>query len=314
MRKLALVNGSLLGSKAFKNPFKINHFNFNDNNALRDDHYSNSEEQVLDIVGIKNILGAKIVGTRLHAYFMPESGNHSEVAHFYRKQNPYYSVTRSRTNYNSRGSMDNVPGGWFPTQQILTKTTIENKPSELSWFEMRKIEHVNSFIPVASALGFKNPDFNWGQKMDRNLICNDEIPFDSYYGPKINERHTSFTEESVNWLLAELAGKSQPPTVYLKDKDITGVNCLCSNEVKTYSIDACKVSGTINWQVSSNLQIISSTNNSVNVKPINSQISGMAYVQAVLSTGTIKKEVWAGKPKTLTYYILNVCRLPYHIH
>src|SRR5690606_13466652 len=137
-------------------------------------------------------------------------------------------------------------------------------------------EHVNSFIPTVSALGFIDPDFSWYEGFDRNLICppNPEIPFHNYYGPEINERHTSFTEESVDWLLDELDGDTNypAPTVYLDGGSISGPGHLCYEA--TYSLMTNCGVPVKNWKVSSNLQITSFDDKSVTVKFINPGSNG----------------------------------------
>ena len=59
-------------------------------------------------------------------------------------------------------------------------------------------------MPTVSGLGFKNPNFNWSNNINRNLVCSGEIPFDNYYAPRNNSQHVSFTQESIQWLFKEL--------------------------------------------------------------------------------------------------------------
>ncbi len=284
----------------FKNPFKRNWYTFNENGALRNDKYADDSEMTLNITGIRNIFGVRIVGTRIHAYnSAANNGVPKKIARFFRKKDPHYDRLSYMINNNSRGNMDNVPGGWFATNQLIAKETIENMPSELSWYELRKISHTNSFISTISALGFKNPNFNWSQKLDRNLVCSNEIPFDSYFGPDINEPHTSFTEASVDWLLEELAGNPQEPYFPISTNSLAGPNSVCAIQEAIFTFNPCKIPGNVsNWQVSSNLQIVSSNGTSITIKPpSDSRSSG--WIKASFNNGkSITKNIWVGRPNT----------------
>ena len=164
------------------------------------------------------------------------------------------------------------------------------------------IKKIHSFVPTVSALGFNNPEFNWSKAVgDRDLVCTDEIPFDNYYGTTENTVHTLFTDKSIDWLYGELEadtinGPFPSPTVYLTNKDILGDQLICANETKTYSFEACKSPGKVTWDISEKLGIVSSTEDSVTVKPINSNVYGNATSKATTSTQTIQKDTFIGKP------------------
>jgi hypothetical protein len=49
------------------------------------------------------------------------------------------------------------------------------------------------------------------------------------------------------------------------------------------------------WQVSSNLQVLSSSGTSATIQPVNSSTNGPGYVDAVTSSGTIRYNVWVNK-------------------
>ncbi|PHR69654.1 MAG: hypothetical protein COA67_09595 [Lutibacter sp.] len=284
LRKIAIANGSITGSKKYKNPFKSNWYTLNENNGLRDDTYPDSKEKVLDITGVKVVLGPRIIGARLHSYAMPEFSGSGLLARFYKLKLAWaipivstYDKHLFVTNNNSRGNMDNVSGGWFATQQQVAKTTIENMPSVLSWYELRKISHANSFIATPSSLGFKNPDFKWGEPIDTNLLCDDEIPFDTFFAPKDNERHTSFTETSVNWLFEELAGNEQSIPNYT-NPTITGDPEVYTGQTVTYTIPKVAKATSYTWDLDFNY-------NTINYTPW-SIISGQGTTSITVSAGS----------------------------
>ena len=74
---------------------------------------------------------------------------------------------------------------------------------------------------------------------------------------------------------------------------IFGKLTICNTETTTYALSC----GTASFITSSNLQTISSTNNSITVKPINSSINGEAYVKTTINNTVYQKDIWIGKPK-----------------
>lgn len=52
----------------------------------------------------------------------------------------------------------------------------------------------------------------------------------------------------------------------------------------------------VTWNVSSNLQIISSNSTSVTVSPLNDLVNGSGFIEAILPYETLRKDVWIGKP------------------
>ncbi len=303
LRKIALVNGSLTNSRGFVNPFEPGSTAITQNPY--NDLFATHGIQSFKIEGDGNGLGHI---TTMETYIMPDSGNNHKVS-FFKKYSlgRWYYYDGFMTNTNSRGNMDNVPGGWFPTQRTLAKSIENSVPC--NWFigqlcvndwYIHSLEHVNSFIPTVSALGFNNPDFDWDHDMDRNLVCTGEIPFDSYYGPRKNEQHTSFTEESIQWLIQELEGNEQPPTVYPKAADINGPYVVCSGDIVTYSFDQCKSATVDHWEVSPNLTMITSDPLSVTVELANPNATGQAFVRAVYSNYSVEKSLWLGIPASAT--------------
>jgi len=296
LRKIAIVNGSLKGINvgvASEEDFRIHGF---------------LDQGWWDI---------KVV--EMSSKYMPSINANSQVARLWRKWKPLR--TANYTNINPRGTMDIVPGGLFNSEDQLHASVLGEGVGIVDWgngvhimdfflaqffifadhFESRENKEVHSFIPTVSALGFKNPNFNWSQELNRNLACTDEIPFDSYFGPRNNERHTSFTEESVNWLLEELDGNPQPPTVYLDTNDLLGSDIVCSGDIVTYDFGNCKVGTPVqNWIVSNGLQILSSNGSSVTVESATST-NNPGFIKAVFPTYTVEKDIWLGKPHPPSY-------------
>lgn len=152
-----------------------------------------------------------------------------------------------------------------------------------------------SFIPTHSALdtsGFSD----WYQPIDKNLVCNKQTPFDSYYGEIINMDHISFTPNMVNWLLDWLKGNNPGPVAGGNNDDvIMGSSLICENQPTIYHIKSCAVTGTAQWTVTGAASIVSQSANSVT---INGHNNGKAAISATLSTGqSFTKSIWVGKPQ-----------------
>tara|TARA_R110002096_G_scaffold434606_1_gene656863 strand:+ start:2724 stop:5210 length:2487 start_codon:yes stop_codon:yes gene_type:complete len=76
---------------------------------------------------------------------------------------------------------------------------------------------------------------------------------------------------------------------------ITGEGVICSTGTETYNL--ANGGASVNWQKSSNLQIISSSNTHITVKPINTSVNEAGFVQAITASGSTQKTIWIGKPK-----------------
>ncbi|WP_299214484.1 M57 family metalloprotease [uncultured Aquimarina sp.] len=73
----------------------------------------------------------------------------------------------------------------------------------------------------------------------------------------------------------------------------TGSSLVCNTSTAVYTIENSNIP--LTWTTSSNLQILSSSNNSITVKPVNSSFNGSGFVQANSPTQNIRKDVWIGK-------------------
>ncbi|MDH3382325.1 MAG: zinc-dependent metalloprotease, partial [Flavobacteriaceae bacterium] len=83
------------------------------------------------------------------------------------------------------------------------------------------------------------------------------------------------------------------------------INCNCSvtalfgkttisnSETTTYTVSC----GNASFITSSNLQTISTTANSITVKPINTSINDVGFIKATINGVVFQKDIWIGKPK-----------------
>ncbi len=87
--------------------------------------------------------------------------------------------------------------------------------------------------------------------------------------------------------------------VILGNITLTGNNTICNSNT-FYSLSQIPSGISISWSVSSNLQIVSSSTTGATVKAINSTVQGDGFVRATIGTRVITKNVWVGKPSSVT--------------
>lgn len=286
LRKIALINGSLLGQRTHT-----------------------PRERFIDMYAKEFF--TKLVEVKLN--FMGNPGE--SVKTFQGKVPGYDAPSMTVINKNPRGSMDVVPGATYNTGEIIYSELKTATDVKAYWFGLKFIDlavtwnkHLDnhSFIPTASSLAFKNQDFNWNSAYKRNLVCTGEIPFDSYYGPQRNEEHITLTQSNVDWVTEEIKGNEQLPVVHINASDITGPANICNNQTTTFSFSSCEIPGPANWQASPAFQVLSKSTNSITVQA-NSSYRGKTFIIASFNNGiTIKKEVWVGPPKQAHYSDLYV--------
>jgi hypothetical protein len=287
-RKIALVNGSLNGTKV-----------------------GTENQTFLKMRGYIDLsflfFNWTITHLRMNDMFMPATGQTATIFqgdgqnfnigldHWY-ISHPKYSV--SVTNNSLKGSLDVIPGGLFSAQKYI-KEGVEDALSDAgARNQTQAFLPSHSFIPSFSALGHLQPNQNWGNPLNVNLTCstNRQTPFDSYFGLSKNTQHTSFTKESVDWLLKELAGQPQAPYFPVEPNTLAGLDKICLNTNSSYSFaNSCVVpSAVTTWSISSNLELISQSGYGIVVKGIE---NGQGTITAVFQNGQILvKNIWVGSP------------------
>lgn len=308
LRKIAITNGSLTGITT-----------------------GSDSEKILDIRGIQRVCfqpittfgwSPSICGSiklaEMQAFNMPSFAGSSRIS-YYDKIIGAGKHTNA-PNLNSRGNMDTVPGGLYgATNDIASGITgAPIFPPGTGWqigmnikfalsgalggqyWNVWTLKQFHTFIPTFSALGMKNPNQNWANSLNRNLVCTNETAFDSYYGETNNTEHTSLNSNSVNWLMKELGDSTNPPTPQapsfpIEITALSGPNVICENTNTTFSFpDICKVPSAATWTITPNAQIISQTGYSVVITGLT---NGSATITATFQNGqTFTKTIWCGKP------------------
>lgn len=291
-RKIAMVNGSLSGLKQ----------GTEGNTFLYTRIY---------IRGLWPFQSSTITLARFRDSFLPSSGSTGQVFqgdgqnfnigfNHWTINHPQYTL--NVTNNNVRGSLDVVPGGSFKTAKYL-KEAIEAGASEGGYrSETTNYTDRNSFISSFSALGHLQPNQNWSNPLNTNLVCasNKKTPFDSYYGEESNSEHTTFTNEGANWLFNELDSVPQLPSYPIDQSALSGPTSICVGQTATYSFaDLCKLPSTFTWNVEYYGGSILVSNQTASSITLTGQASGIYTIVATFLNGkTIRKEVRVGGPLT----------------
>lgn len=311
-RNIAMLNGSIMGEQK-----------------------ANPATNMVHVDGSAYLLGARRIG---YIDYSPDSGQRQVFRYLRLNLWGILSNTEIRNSTTSPnfGSLDNAPGGFlsvkgrleksfgvtFPFNCSFTGCDLESLHDSsgtglFSWWEqfglhslisIAKVKvYVNivdesSFVPTKSALAFSGTNTLYKEQIGcRNLVCSGETPFDSYYGPISNQEHASLHNDGVIWLLKELSGNQQSPTVYTGCNSapiatITGDNSLCYNTSGMYYLNnQCSVITSTTWSTSSNLLVTYSNNGQVTVKSIDPNMT-FGWIRATSSNGqTATKNIY-GKP------------------
>ncbi len=147
------------------------------------------------------------------AYCM--AANPKDIFHA-RRLNKFASVIQN-TPYPT--NIDNVPGGYFNTQQIITG--LEKGQSGNGFYVENAI---HSFIPTVSALDlqFPTPYVNYNLNIkNANIYCNNQTPFDAYYAPDKNEGHVFISEQNSKCILREIENATKTVCVTTNTRNIS---------------------------------------------------------------------------------------------
>ncbi len=181
-------------------------------------------------------------GAELKCYFAPANNNvgmvHKTQLYFL----GFLGLQAGSTNafaYDSNGSIDKAPGGYYNSSQIILDEFISNGITNAISIE-GNVSYPNlCFIPSKSALAYKGTNANLYENLSgTNLICSGETPFDNYFVPNQDEDHVSISAASAAWLFSELNRSPQytmplPPTVLPSPIQLVADGASCAGSVIT---------------------------------------------------------------------------------
>jgi Secretion system C-terminal sorting domain len=260
--------------------------------------------QVLKMHGTqKTILDGSVIVFSIEDNFMPITGQSIQIASnliFRRTPFTIFSGAYPITNNNIRGSMDAVQGSTYDATNAVYvgfEKGLRAQGLGVSLFNLKKL---HCFIPTASALGFRNSNFNWNNNIaNSNLLCSNQIYFDSYFMPKTNEEHITLTSENVTWLTQEIdKGQQGCPTICTSV--IYGRKCLCVGVDNTYYFDfPIPSSSSFIVEPSNNYQLISQTSNSFTIRGSQNGSFAIIKIKIINPCGAdviLTKQIMLGYP------------------
>jgi hypothetical protein len=239
-----LKNNGLPNSKGY--PLNLRKISIT-NGAINGKKNGSEGEKVLDIRGYADFWIGSVRGFLNALSYSKGSWQNNEV-YFGKVDKVFsgYSYVVSYTNQSSKGSLDVVPGGTFNTQGVLKEEIVKGLEdnSSIDRIHVGVYKPNHTFMPTHSTLD-TNGFSNWYQAINKNLVCSNQTPFDTYFGESKNTEHVSFTERSKNWLFEELAGnEQQPPIPY---SSMTGNERAVTGQYLTYRVEPIVGNTTYNW-------------------------------------------------------------------
>lgn len=250
----------------------------------------------------------RVVGTE--SYFTSNTYLSKRVFYGYRFKPFGASLYYSKIALTPSGScsIDNSPGGIFDTQQqIADQIPPEVRSSRRGTrigLKILTLVPTHSFIPTKSALGMYNYN-NWCEDMsDRNLLCNNEVPFDNYFAPASSEGHVFLNEFNVAWIFKELDGGFKNCTVVCPPIAISGDNFFCNSVSNVYSIPNLPTGSIVHWDVSPSGWAFP-TNADEQQTTITKTGNGSITLKAFITNSCtvikpVAKEILIGKPNSTT--------------
>ena len=200
----------------------------------------------------------------------------------------------------ANGSYDLAPGGVYNTQFQIQDLTVRGPQKAGYTYSFSNNAPYHSFIPTVSALGFlyrsssaydgtgllPSPYTNLAA---RQLLCNDEIPFDSYYGEaQTSVAHVSTNANATQYILRELNSQSAPVVF-----SPLNVSYLCIGKTTPIALLSCQDRYTpalTTWTLSGPA-VFTSTNNA---GPVN--YGGLSQSVRVTGAGTVVVTVVSTRP------------------
>ena len=159
----------------------------------------------LRFVGIADVYKSPqyVTRSKVSTLFLGYLGDNNSNVLEYGNRYARAAVPNGNTIMPINGSLDNSPGGKY---DLVAQICLNKDGSIKKGYTMFFPEQ--SFIPSVSALDIKfdngyilNVKYNIKSK---NIICNDQTPFNAYFAPTHNEAHVAISPESANWLFREI--------------------------------------------------------------------------------------------------------------
>jgi hypothetical protein len=259
LRKVSLINGRLNGGQV-----RINQSNLA---PLLPYELAMHGTAYALILGDQDNMGS--------LYFFSSTGNASIEAEIYIRK--IKNRRKSMTNYGyGNCSIDACQGGYFNTY----KEVKDEVNAQTGWagsiitartrLELNAIIPHSCFVPSKSALSFGGGLNNLCEDLTtRDLVCNNEIPFDAYYYPATwNMEHATLDAYLADRALYEVNNRFSPFSRTGNNLSVTGPEFICLQNSNQYTANL-KVPGILsqnfNWTLPNGFSYSNRINQSIRI-------------------------------------------------
>ncbi|MDB5191787.1 MAG: hypothetical protein JWQ96_1350 [Segetibacter sp.] len=234
--------------------------------------------------------------------FTKSYGASSPIFNYWRRTGLFQSeeVIRGAT-FNDVCSIDAAPGGTYNTQQQIAEG-LPPKDEQSGQHLTLKVNNLfpdHNFIPTISALAVITGSNDFCQPLySRNLVCSNETPFATYYGPiNKNMEHVTLDNDLVAWFKGELNGITQNPTTDFNSiypiQLQSGTEPICNPA--TYTISNLPSGSSIVWSVN-DLNIAGVDQSGTVSRVSNGQIVLTAAVTSTCGSFIASRNIIVGVP------------------
>ena len=310
LRKIALINGQLQGTEKYVGA---------SGDYLR---INFKKKKITYFLGIFIPIISFIPTAEINCYFASGYNNSSMVHRTDLSFLGFIGLQAGNSNafaYDGFGSIDKAPGGHYDSsQEVLDGFVSAYKSSNfVDWVRINgNVSYPDlCFIPTKSALAYKGSNTSFYENLSgRNLMCTNETPFDNYFAPSVDEKHTSISVNSAGWLFNELRGvwnlPNPSPTNYSAVITTPASDLICTTSTFNLTLDPAVASDPttiITWSASpANLVgVLSGQNTNTATISRTSLNSGFTTISASISFSTpgckgaktVDFSTWVGSPK-----------------
>lgn len=171
-----------------------------------------------------------------------------------------WKVENHAQTYANIGSHENAPGGVNNVANLGGLDFNLEGDFVIGGFKFTPLVDNLSFISTKSALDYIGNPYLYEHIGNRNLVCTNNTPFDSYYAPLVNEEHINLSIRASQFIRQEILGNPQEPTFVVEDQDLKrdGGAPACGNlgnSIRLY-FEPCQEKAGTTWLVSDPSKII----------------------------------------------------------
>jgi len=217
---------------------------------------------------IWKIFCTPVNNTQLNSSFITDLQPYNAIFGLYSVPYNHYSQPLSPNNQ----SYDDAPGSYFKDYLLedenklsynqIGKLILRLLPTTISINTICDVYEIDrfTFMPLISTIDLNQNSIDLHQNIENTILsnCEGNTPFDYVYAPEENQNHCIITDENAEWFENEIKG--QPNNLGTFYTNISGTSLLCLNNNMIYSVTNLPSNSSIQWSVTTNLEIVSGQN------------------------------------------------------